>query len=276
MRLRLALLLASLLAVLILGGWFIKHRRDVNKREHAAALTRASREPGVLIPDPALSPGVIEVDLIPAGPSIELSTPAMIRVGQRTEEWSSGRPARFEEMAGKRDLRVSAVGEYLVEGALLDGPHGGSGARIALRAIPTDPPFIGSWTEKYLEVSSVDPKDIILWWKQSNVVIAETRVPRAAPREALAAEIQKEWVTHGWHRDPSDRRFDLAIIRFEPGTLFYEIFPLVDAILVPKRTINKDGESRSVPAFHVSLQPAPASPRRNPDLDMGRPRSPSF
>jgi hypothetical protein len=276
MRPRLAALITSLLAALALGGWVIKRSIDAKKREHAAALSRAPREPGVLIPDPALSPGVIEVDLVPAGPEIALPMPATIRVGRQALPWSAGHPARFEEMAGRRDQRVSVLGEYLVEGAVFDVPHGGTGARVALRAIPIDPPSLGSPMEKYIEVSTTDPDAFVVWWKQSNIVIAESKVPRAGPRGALAAHLQKEWMMSGNHRDPSDRRRDRAVVRFEPGTHFNEIFPLVDEILTPKRPMMVAGESRAVPAFYVSVQPAPPSPARHPDLDMARPRGPTL
>ncbi|HLM73358.1 MAG TPA: hypothetical protein VK459_11720 [Polyangiaceae bacterium] len=276
MRHRLAAFILALLAVLMLGGWLIKRRNDRIEREHGAALARASREPGVLIPDPALSTGVIEIELIPAGPSIELSRPATIRFGHQTRRWSAGGRARFEEMPGKRNQRVSVVGEYLAELAALDVPPSGPGARIALRAIPIDLPAIGPPFERQLEISITDPKDIIVWWKQSNIVVAELKVPRAGPRDALAAVIQKEWMSSGAHRDPSDRRFDRAIIRFEPGALFQEIFPLVDAILATKRTITVGGETRSVPAFHVSVQPTLPSRSPHPDFDLGKPRPPTF
>jgi hypothetical protein len=277
MRPRLAVLILSVIAALMLGGWLIKRRIDGTRREHAAALARASREPGVLVPDPALSRGVIEIELIPAGPTIELSTPATIRLGQQTRRWSAGGRARFEEMAGKRGQRVSVLGEYIVEGASLDVPGSGSGARVALRAIPIDLPTIGAPFEKQLEIFGNDPNVIILLWKQSNIVVAETKVPRAAPRDALAAEIRKEWETHSRHRDPSDPRLDQAVVRFQPeAALFHEIFPLVEAILATRRTRTLGGESRSVPAFAVSVQPAFPSRAPRPDLDVGMPRAPTF
>jgi hypothetical protein len=277
MRLRIAALVASILAVLMLSGWWIiTQRRNVTAREHAAALSRASREPGVLIPDPTLEPGVIMVELIPAGPSIELLEPAMIRIGQQTRQWSRGRRVRFVDMGGARNLRVSVLGDYLAEGAWLDWPRGGGGARVALRAIPIDPTMPSPPYERQLEISNKDPRDLIVWWKQSNIVVSETKVPRAAGRDAIAAHLQNEWTTQGYHRDPSDRRFDRAIVRFEPETHFHDVFPLVDAILATKRTINQAGEARSVPAFQVSLQPAPQVPPARPDLDDGRSRAAPF
>ena len=273
MRLRLAALIASILAVLLLGGWFIKRRLDLREeRERAAAIERASREPGVLIPDPSLPPGVIVIELIPAGPSIELSDPATIRFGQSTRLWSPKSRARFEEMGGLRGQRVSVTGDYFAESAWLDVPPGGSGARIALRAIPIDPPMIGAPFERQLEVSSTDPNHIVIWWKRENIVVAELKVPRAAPPGALAAAIKKEWESSGSHRDPSDRRLDRAVVRFEPGALFHDIFPLVDAILATKRTMAMAGEARVVPAFGVSVQPALPSSRPRRDLDVERAR----
>lgn len=259
--------------MLLLGGWFIKRRLELREeREHAAAVERAAREPGVLIPDPSLPPGVIVIELIPAGPSIELFDPATIRFGQSTRLWSPKSRARFEGMGGLRGQRVSVTGDYFAEGAWLDVPPGGSGARIALRAIPIDPPRIGPPFERQLEVSGMDPSHIILLWKVTNIVVAETKVPRAAPPDALAAAIKKDWERLGSHRDPSDRRIDRAVVRFEPGALFHEIFPLVDAILATKRTMAVAGEARVVPAFDVSVQPALPSPRPRPDLDMERAR----
>lgn len=274
MRLRLAALIAPILAVLLLGGWwFIEHRRDVIEREHAIAISRAAEEPGVLIPDPALSPGVIEIDLVPAGPSIELPEPATIRFGQQTRHWSPGRRASFEAMTGARNERISVLGDYLVESVRVDVPTSKTGAQVALRAIPIDPPMLGPTTEKQLEIDNSDPNDIIVVWKQGRVVVSETKVPRASGRAAHAAFIQKEWTMQGSHRDPMDRRFDWAVVRFGAEQIFLDIFPLVDAILATQRTVKlPDGGTDSVPAFRISLQPAPRRPPARPDLDERMPR----
>lgn len=277
MRPRVAAVVASLLAVLSLCGWLIKRRLDAKERDHAAAILRASREPGVVVLDPALSPGVLEVELIPAGPSIELSTPATILVGRESQRWPVGGRTRFQDMAGRRDQRISVIGDYLVEGPSLDIPQAGSGARVALRAIPIDPPTVAGQFERQLEILSVDPDDIIVVWKQSVIVVSETKVPRAGGRAALAALVQREWSQMGSHRDPSDRKLDRAVVRMPSGALFYEIFPLVDALLEPKRSMSVGGEQRVVPAFDVSVQPALTSrPRRNDDLDAENPRPPSI
>lgn len=270
---RVKALIALLLAGVMLGGWYLKHRRDVNEREHAAALERTLREPGVLVADPALSPGIIAVELIPAGPTIDLPTPASIRLGQQTRLWSPGTRARFEERPGQRGIRVSVTGDYIAESAWLDVPLNGSGARVALRAIPIDPPMVGPPGEKQLEISSPNPSDIVIVWKQSSIVVSEIKVPRATPRDALAAAIQKEWAIQGSHRDPADRKFDRAIIRVEPGASFFDIFPLLDALLATRRTVSKDGEIRPVPAFYVSVQPVIPLPRPGPDRDVVRPRA---
>lgn len=275
MRPRVAAVIVSLLAVLLLGGWLLKRRADANQREHAAALARASREPGVVVVDPVLSPGVLEVELIPAGPSIELSVPATILVGREGLRWSPGGRTRFQDMAGKRDQRVSVIGEYLVEGPSLDIPQGGSGARVALRAIPIDASSVGPPFEKQLEILTTDPSDFLLVWKQSTVVVAESKVPRAGGRDALAARVEVEWKQMGSHRDPADRKLDRAVIRAPSGALFYEIFPLVDAILATKRSMILGGEGRVIPAFDVSVQPAITSPaRRYDDLDGAPHRDP--
>jgi hypothetical protein len=80
----------------------------------------------------------------------------------------------------------------------------------------------------------------------------------------------------GSHRDPSDRRFDWAIVRFETGWHFDDVFPLVDAILATRRTITRDGKSPTVPAFRVSVQPPLQRPVPGPDFELGKPRAPTF
>jgi hypothetical protein len=75
---------------------------------------------------------------------------------------------------------------------------------------------------------------------------------------------------HGGHRDPSDRRFDQAIVRATPGAPFEEIFAVVSSIFATTREIKvSSGERREAYAFNVSVQPplpAPEPPRESVEL----------
>lgn len=244
-------MLVMVLITVMLSRWLLAQRTATTAREHVAAVARAAREPGTLIVDPALPAGVVEIDLIPGATDLELSRPATIRIGEQALPWEAGHGARFAGLAGKRELRVSVAGAYLVEDASLDVPAGGRGRRVSLRAIPIDPPAIGAPFERDLEVGPASPEAFFVWWKQLGIVVAEVRVPR----DALAAAIGKEWQTVGRYKDPAEPKRDRAVVRFEPTSPFPVVLAMVEAIVATKRTMLRGGERLTVPAFEVSVQP---------------------
>ncbi|MFT3774504.1 MAG: hypothetical protein QM820_54800 [Minicystis sp.] len=267
MRLRLVASLAALVVVAASGIWFLARRTAAREREHAAALLRTVQEPGVLVLDPALPSGVVDVDLIAVAPDLALSKPATIRLGEQTHPWADGGRVRFKGLAGKRALRVSVAGDYLVEGASFDVPAE-PGGRVSLRAIPIDPPVVGPPLEKQLEIQLDAAGGAVLWWKQGDITISDREIPRGA----LATAVREEWTQKGFHKDPADPIRDRAILRVGPGASFQAVLPVVQAVLATTRPRIVGGDSRVAPAFVVSVQPPlPAAPAR-PALDLVVPR----
>src|SRR5947208_11415516 len=77
--------------------------------------------------------------------------------------------------------------------------------------------------EKQLHVEMRQPDKFVLIWKQAGTVISTIDVPRKDNLQMegatkvvryldLAAKIDSEWKTVGQHRDPSDKKFDQAIL----------------------------------------------------------------
>jgi hypothetical protein len=86
---------------------------------------------------------------------------------------------------------------------------------------------------------------LTLTWKQGSTVLSSVDVERLYAE--LGEKIRDEWQANGSHRDPSDHRFDQAVLHTGDKLPFGEIVAIIDAIHSPKR---RDG-SAAVPAFNV-------------------------
>jgi hypothetical protein len=257
MRARPVAALVAILATVALGGWLVARRGVAGERAHDAAVTRAAREPGTFVPDPALPTGVVEIDLTPAAPQLDVARPATLRIGERALRWE-GSGVRFEGLAGARGLRPTVAGAYLAEGAAFDVPAAGPGGQVALRVIPVDTAEMAAPLDRYFEMRA-DADAFVLWWRQGNYVVSEDRVPRAAPREVLVATIRRLWEERTAHKDPADDGHDRAVVRFAAGAAFQDVLPLVEATLAPTRPVMLEGQRRAESVFLVSVQP-PGAP----------------
>jgi len=85
--------------------------------------------------------------------------------------------------------------------------------------------------EKQLHIQMNSPDKFVLIWKQSGTVISTVDVPRKDNMQVkdgkksirypeLAAKIEQEWKTVGQHRDPSDKKFDQAILHTDNDTAY--------------------------------------------------------
>lgn len=118
--------------------------------------------------------------------------------------------------------------------------------------------------EKQLHVEMRAPDKFTLVWKQSGTVISTVDVPRKdnlVVRDGkksirfpeLAAKIESEWKTVGSHRDPSDKKFDQAILHTDNETPYVYLVGVIDAIYQPHRPLNVAGKAEQVPAFNVTF-----------------------
>lgn len=118
--------------------------------------------------------------------------------------------------------------------------------------------------EKQLHVEMRSPDKFTLIWKQAGTVISTVDVPRkdnVILREGkktvrypeLAAKIEQEWKTVGSHRDPSDKKFDQAVLHTDNETPYVYLIGVIDAIYQPHRPFNIGGKTEMVPAFNVTF-----------------------
>jgi biopolymer transport protein ExbD len=119
--------------------------------------------------------------------------------------------------------------------------------------------------EKQLHVEMRQPDHFTLIWKQGGTIVTQFEVPRKddAVKSSngakqirypeLAAKIDSEWKTVGQHRDPSDKKFDQAILHTDNDTPYVNIIAVIDAIYQPQRDYNVGGKSEKLPAFNVTF-----------------------
>jgi len=118
--------------------------------------------------------------------------------------------------------------------------------------------------EKQLHVEMRGQDKFVLIWKQAGTVISTIDVPRKDDIDMqgqtkvvrypdLAAKIDSEWKTVGAHRDPSDRKFDQAILHTDNETPYMFVIGVIDAIYSPHRPFAVGGRTEQVPAFNVTF-----------------------
>jgi hypothetical protein len=120
--------------------------------------------------------------------------------------------------------------------------------------------------EKQLHVEMRQPDHFTLIWKQGGQIVTTIDVPRKDNAEKvgggqarvirypdLAAKIESEWKTVGQHRDPSDKKFDQAILHTDNETQYSNIIGVIDAIYQPKRGYTVGGKNQQMPAFNVTF-----------------------
>ncbi len=118
--------------------------------------------------------------------------------------------------------------------------------------------------EKQLHIEMRDEDKFVLVWKQGSTTVDSIDVPRkdVVQQEGsisvvrfpdLAAKIESEWKTVGQHRDPSDKKFDQAILHTDNETPYVNIVGVIDAIYQPKRDYSVGGKNEKMPAFNVTF-----------------------
>ena len=120
--------------------------------------------------------------------------------------------------------------------------------------------------EARLHVQTTDATKFLLVWKEGVTVVRTAEVPREASRTkvgkdgrtivtfpALAARISEEWKTAGVHRDPSDRKFDKAVVHAGNDMPYGEIVAVMDAVAQPKRPFATAGHAAQTSAFEMTF-----------------------
>lgn len=120
--------------------------------------------------------------------------------------------------------------------------------------------------EPRLHVQTTDPTKFVLVWKEGVTVVRTAEVPREASRQrvgkdgktivsfpALATKIDEEWRTAGLHRDPTDRKFDKAVVHAGNDMPYGEIVAVMDAVSQPKRPFASAGRTTPASAFEMTF-----------------------
>ncbi len=118
--------------------------------------------------------------------------------------------------------------------------------------------------EKQLHIEMRSPEKFVLIWKQSGTVISTLDVPRkdnlvmkgnkkSIRYPELAQKIEAEWKTTGTHRDPSDKKFDQAILHTDNETAYVYLIGVIDAIYQAHRPYTVGGKAEQLPAFNVTF-----------------------
>lgn len=116
--------------------------------------------------------------------------------------------------------------------------------------------------EKELHVEMRGERKFQLIWKEGSTVVNTIDVDRK-PVEVgngditypdLAKKIESEWGNVGVHRNPSDKKFDRAILHTDNSTEFVHVIAVLDAIYTPQRDFAPaGGAGEKVPAFQVTF-----------------------
>lgn len=112
--------------------------------------------------------------------------------------------------------------------------------------------------EKVLNLH-VGESDFALIWKQGATVVSEIRVPKNNVEgdiiryPELAAKIKTEWEQNGAHRDPSDKKFDQAIMHSDNRAPFKEIIGVLDALYATRRMVKLADGEKELPVFNMTF-----------------------
>jgi biopolymer transport protein ExbD len=118
--------------------------------------------------------------------------------------------------------------------------------------------------EKQLHIEMRSTDKFVLIWKQAGTVISTLDVPRKDVIDKqgnvkvvrfpdLAAKVESEWKTVGTHRDPTDKKFDQAILHTDNETPYGAIIGVIDAVYQVHRPYSAGGKTENVPAFNMTF-----------------------
>jgi biopolymer transport protein ExbD len=118
----------------------------------------------------------------------------------------------------------------------------------------------GGCKEQKLHVETKDPTKFTLVWKEAGAVVRSVDVPRESAKAksgvvfpTLAAHIADEYKVSGRHREPSDLKFDHAVVHASNEMPYGELIAVMDAVAQPKRTLRAGGKAAEASAFEITF-----------------------
>lgn len=124
---------------------------------------------------------------------------------------------------------------------------------------PSIEPLVVVPPEKVLNVH-IGETDFGLVWKQGATVVSEVRVSKQSSDAGemvrypeLAKRIEQEWQQNANHRDPSDKKFDQAILHADNRAPFKEIVAVLDALYATRRTVKLQEGDKDMPVFNMTF-----------------------
>ena len=169
------------------------------------------------------------------------------------------------------DLLMVTISFLLITAVWVQSSRIDANANVPGPAIETPPctdaAGVPCKPEARLHVQSTDPSKFVLVWKEGATVVRTAEVPREASRTkigkdgksivafpALAARISEEWKVAGVHRDPTDKKFDKAVVHAGNDMPYGEIVAVMDAVSQPKRPIGTTpGHAAQIAAFEMTF-----------------------
>jgi len=105
--------------------------------------------------------------------------------------------------------------------------------------------------EKVLVVDLSEPPRLVMKWTQGQTVISLSDPVQSSADLALGAEA--EWKVNGGHQDPSDQKFDQAVIVVGANTLSADAMAVCQALATPKRERKSSSGSVLGPVFQITV-----------------------
>lgn len=159
------------------------------------------------------------------------------------------------------DLLMVTISFLLITAVWVSSARLEANANVAgpIESPPCDEP--GACKDQRLHVETKDPSKFTLAWREGGAVVRSVDVPRERePRKgglaypALASKIAEEHRSAGHHRDPTDARFDRAVVHAPHDMPYRELIAVMDAVAQPKRALRSSGGKTSdAPAFEITF-----------------------
>jgi hypothetical protein len=245
--------------------------------------------PGTDVPLVATKGGVISLDGakvadVPAVPVVSVKEktpkkatekPARIdglfqALHARADKWKKAHPT--EASPGRvaftfdRDEQASVVKSVIVTAAYAGYPNGALLVRVPAKTggelvasylnvdvnlrVAGEPPPKEIERELHMALSSHGV--VLLKWQEGNKALGDV-FPSGLPVAKLATDIGHGWNDRGLHHEPTDKRFDQAILHVDNDTPYALIVVALDAVHATKRKLAVAGNEELVPAINVSL-----------------------
>jgi biopolymer transport protein ExbD len=126
---------------------------------------------------------------------------------------------------------------------------------------PKDEPEEPPKPEKQLHVEMRGENKFQLKWKEGSTVVSESEVARNQVDVGedvtfpdLAKKIESEWQAQGSHKNPTDKKFDRAVLHTDNDTPYGHMIGVLDAIYNPQREYTiAGGSTEELPAFQVTF-----------------------